>query len=81
MARLDALLGGLDGLRRNRRSEPGSGGEVTGHGEAELSARLMRELPRGRAVTVRHRVHRTPRPTDTQMTANEVASMGRSSSG
>lgn len=32
-------------------------GRLLGVGEAALSARLMRELPRGRAVTVRHRVH------------------------
>ncbi len=40
MAKLDALLGGLGGLRRNRRSESGSGGEVriTEDGAAGLSA-------------------------------------------
>lgn len=32
-------------------------GDLLGVGEAELSSRLMRELPRGLAVTVRHRVH------------------------
>lgn len=35
-------------------------GHLLGVGEAELSARLMRELPRGRAVTVRHRTHGAP---------------------
>jgi hypothetical protein len=40
MAKLDALLGGLGGLRRNLRSESGSGGEVriTEHGAAGLPA-------------------------------------------
>lgn len=56
-------------------------GRLLGVGEAELSARLMRELPRGLAVTVRHRSHEGAAPTDTHMTADEVASMGRSSSG
>lgn len=56
-------------------------GQLLGVGEAELSSRLMRELPRGRAVTVRHRVHPAAGSTDTDMTADEVPSMGRSSSG
>lgn len=59
----------------------GRDGQLLGVGEAELSARLMRELPRGRAVAVRHRVHPTGSSADTKMTADEVPSMGRSSSG
>jgi archaeosine synthase alpha-subunit len=44
-------------------------GELAAVGEAALPGRLMRELPRGLAVRVRHRDHR---PTDTAKTREEV---------
>ncbi len=44
------------------------GGRLAGVGEAALPGRLMTELPRGVAVRVRHREHRS---TDTPMTEEE----------